>query len=393
MKSACFVLHTDLFTPWPVVRAVREIEVLKEIGYQIHAVCWIKNNKELPKNEEKEGVNVHRVFMVPPKGMKSRMQVYRKVLSEISEKVIELQPDAIVCHDLEILKAGVIAKKKLEVPLFFDAHENWPEMVAQNSKLEARYFSYQEKKLLKHVTHSYTYGNDLTEKYNQLGFPATTLYNSKSIDDIPTVSKEEINEIKEKLRIEKDDFVVGFAGSVSLKNGAQQVIDAQYILNKNFLFLVVGGSGRKEDLEGVKKHAKKNGVEDKVIFTGRVPPDDLLRYSAAIDVGTALFQPLSENEKVRIPNKIFDYMAMKVPMIVSDFPNMRKIVVDEAHCGLAVNPMNVKEITQAILHFQENPEDAREKGKNGRKKFEEQYCWDVQKKKLTDSHPLWRSKA
>jgi glycosyltransferase involved in cell wall biosynthesis len=110
-------------------------------------------------------------------------------------------------------------------------------------------------------------------------------------------------------------------------------------------------------------------------------------------VGTALFQPLSENEKVRIPNKIFDYMAMKVPMIVSDFPNMRRIVVDEAQCGLAVNPMNVKEITAAILHYQKNPEDATEKGKNGRKNFEEMYSWDIQKKKLIASHPLWQDKA
>jgi glycosyltransferase involved in cell wall biosynthesis len=372
---------------------MREIEVLKDHGFEIHAVCWVKGKPELPKEEEREGIKVHRIFMVPPKGMINRILTFRKILEKISQKIIQIRPVAIICHDLEILKAGVIAKKKLQVPLFFDAHENWSEMVALNSKLEARYFAFLEKRLLTHVTHSYTYGNDLTEKYNKMGFLATTLYNSKSIDDIPKLNEGEVNEIKEKLGIEKDDFVVGFSGSVSLKNGAQQVIDAQYIMQKSFVFLVVGGAGRKEDLEGVKKHAIKNGVENKVIFTGRVPPDDLLRYSAVMDVGTALFQPLSENEKARIPNKIFDYMAMEVPMIVAYFPNMKKIVVDEAHCGAAVNPMNVKDITKAILHYKENPEEAREKGKNGRKKFEELYSWDVQKKKLKDSHPFWRGEA
>jgi glycosyltransferase involved in cell wall biosynthesis len=391
MKKVCFVMHTDLFTPWPVVRAVREIEVLKEHGYDISAVCWIKNMNQLAKNEEKDGVSVHRIFMQPPKNSApKRILAFRKILADMSNEIVNLKPDAIVCHDLEILKAGVSAKRKLGVPLFFDAHENWPDMVAQNSKLEASYFSKLEKKLLHHVVHSYTYGNDLTEKYTKMGFLATTLYNSKSVEDIPKIDESECENIRRRLGIDIDDFVVGFSGSVSLKNGAQQVIDAQHILHKNFVFLVVGGSGRKEDLEGVKKHALKNDVNDRVIFTGRVPPDDLLRYTKAMDVGTALFQPLSENEKVRIPNKIFDYMAMEVPMIVSDFPNMRKIVVDEAHCGMVVNPMNVKEITKAILHFQENPKEAQEQGKRGRKKFEDAYSWNIQKKKLTESHPIWR---
>lgn len=393
MKSVCFVLHTDLLDPWPVVRAMREIDVLKEHGYKIHAVCWIKSKSNLPKDEEKKEVKLHRIFLIPPKGKIGRIHAFRKIIDEISKKIIHIKPDAIVCHDLEILKAGVVAKKKLDIPLFFDAHENWPEMVAQNSKTEARYFANLEKKLLAHVNYSYTYGDDLTEKYNNMGFPATTLFNSKSISDIPQINEVEKDNIKRKLGITKEDFVVGFSGSVSLKNGAQQVIDALYVLNKNFVFLIVGGSGRKEDLEGVKKHAKKLKVHDRVIFTGRVPPIDLLRYSSVMDVGTALFQPLSENEKARIPNKIFDYMAMSVPMIVAYFPNMKKIVVDEAKCGAAVNPMNVKDIAKTIIHFQNNPEDAREMGKNGRKMFQEMYCWDIQKKKLMDSHPLWRGSA
>jgi glycosyltransferase involved in cell wall biosynthesis len=393
MKSICFVLHTDLFTPWPIARAMKEIDLLKEHGYEIFSVCWIKDKPDLPKEEEIEGVKLHRIFMIPPKGKIGRLNAFRKIISDMSQKIIQIKPDAIVCHDLEILKAGVTAKKKLDVPLFFDAHENWPEMVALNSKTEARYFANLEKKLLAHVTHSYTYGDDLTEKYKKMGFPATTLYNSKSIADIPKVNEGEKNEIKQRLGIKKSDHVVGFSGSVSLKNGAQQILDAQYMLHKNFVFLIVGGSGRKEDIEGVKKHAKKHGVYDRVILTGRVPPKELLRYTSVMDVGSALFQPLSENEKARIPNKIFDYMAMNVPMIVASFPNMKKIVVDEAKCGAAVNPMNVKDITKAIIHFQNNPEDAREMGKNGRKKFEEIYCWDMQKKKLMDSHPLWRNEA
>jgi glycosyltransferase involved in cell wall biosynthesis len=376
------------------MRAMKEIEVLKEHGYEIFVVSWIKDSLDLPKTEEREGIKVHRFFLPPPKkSFLKRFLAYRRIIKEMSKKIIEIKPNAIVAHDLEILKAGVTAKKALNVPLFFDAHENWPEMVAENSKLEARFFTRLEKKLLKNVTYSYTYGDDLTEKYKGMGYPAVTLYNSKSLDAVPSVSDSQIESMREQWGIKKDDFVIGFSGSVNLQNGTQQVIDVLKNLPKNFKFLVVGGSGKKEDLENVRKYVDDKGAQDRVILTGRVKSGNLLRYSAVFDVGTALFQPLNPNQIARVPNKLFDYMAMSVPMIVSDFPNMRKVVVKDVQCGVWVSPMDINAITKSILHFSKNPDEAKKMGENGRAKFEKLYSWNVQKKKLMNSHPLWRDEA
>jgi glycosyltransferase involved in cell wall biosynthesis len=394
MKSVCFVLHADLFTPWPIMRAMKEIEILKEHGYDISVVSWIKDKLELPEVEEREGIKVHRFLLPPPKkSILKRFFTYRRILKEMSKKIIEIKPDFIVAHDLEILKAGVIAQKALSVPLFFNAHENWPAMVAENSKLEARYFERLEKKLLKNVTYSYTYGDDLTEKYMAMGYPAVSLYNSKSMDAIPRITASQIESMRVKWGLEKDDFVIGFSGSVNLENGTQQVIDSLKNLPESFKFLVVGGSGRKEDLENVKKYVKQRGVQDRVILTGRVKSEDLLRYSAVFDIGTALFQPLNPNQIARVPNKLFDYMAMSVPMIVSDFPNMRKLVVKHAECGVVVSPMDINAITKLILNFSKNHDEVKRMGENGRIKFEKVYSWDEQKKKLMNSHPLWRGEV
>jgi glycosyltransferase involved in cell wall biosynthesis len=394
MKSVCFVLRTDLFHPWPIIRAIKEIEVLKENGFEITVISWIKEDSKLPETEEKNGIKLHRFFLPPPqKSFLKRVLAYRKLSRDISQNIQNLKPDAVVCHDLEMLQPGVKAVKPLKVPLFYDAHENWPEMVSQNSKLEGRVFAWMEKRLLKHVTHSYTYGNDLTEKFKEMGFPATTLYNSKSMDSVPEIDDSEIMKIKKQYGFVEDDFIIGFAGSVSLTNGAQQTIDTLTKLPKNIKFFVVGGGGRSEDLEDVKKYAIKKKVEDRVVLTGRVSSDVLLKYTAAFDLGAALFQPLSANEVARVPNKIFDYMALGVPMIVSDFPNMRKIVVRDSDCGLAVDPMKIEDITKAILHFYQNPKEAKEKGRKGKTMFGKRYCWDMQKKKLLKSHPIWRGEV
>ena len=387
-------MHADLFTPWPVVRATREVEILKEHGYKISVVSWIKDKSDLPSTETREDIDVHRILLKPPKqGLLGRVLAYRKVIKDMSRKITELKPNAIVCHDLEILKAGVTAKKKLSVPLFFDAHENWPAMVEENSKLEAKIFANMEKKLLKHVTHSYTYGDDLTEKDKKLGFSATTLFNSKSLDAVAHINEAEVDRYKRGLGLTQSDFIVGFAGSVNLENGIQQTLDCLPNLPEDIKYLVVGGSGREEELTAAKKYAQDKGVEDRVIFTGRVKSKEMLELIATFQIGTALFQPLSPNHVARVPNKLFDYMALSVPMIVSDFPNMKNIVVSQSDCGVAVNPMDVKWISQAITHFHKHRDEAKEKGANGRRMFETVYSWDMQKKKLLDSHPLWQGKA
>jgi glycosyltransferase involved in cell wall biosynthesis len=394
MKTACFVLHDDLFTPWPVMRAVKEIEVLRECGYEISVVSWIKGKYPLSETEKKHGINLYRIDLKPPEtSFFKRLLTYLKISKAVRKKLIELKPDIIISHDLEMLYASVKAKKALDVPLFYDAHENWPEMVAQNSKFESRVFGIMEKRLLRHVTHSYTYGDDLKEKFNQLGFPATTLFNSKSLSATPQINEHEKEKMKEHLGFKKDDFILGFAGASSLENGLKQTLDSLKKLPDNIKFFIVGGSGRAGLLEKAQDYAKEIRVWDRVKFTGRVPSDTLLRNTAVFDVGTALFQPLSANEIARIPNKIFDYMALSIPMIVSDFPNMRKIVCEESDCGLAVNPMDIKGIAKAVLFFYENPENIREKGENGRRMFEGTFCWDMQKKKLIDSHEVWNNQV
>lgn len=391
MKNICFVLHLDFFIPWPLDRAAKEMEVLRENGAQITVVSWIKEPLDLPAAEVRDGIRVHRYFLQPPKtSFLKRALAYLKMSKEISRIIREIRPDAVVCHDLEMLHPSVKAVKALKVPLFYDSHENWPAMVAPNSKFESKRLAALEKRLLRQVIYSYTYGNDLTEKFRNMGFPVTTLYNSKYLDNVPSTSEEDIAEIRRQFGFKESDFILGFAGSSKLENGLQQTIDALAKLPEDIKFFIVGGSRRKGDVEEIEKYITIKKLDDRIILTGRVKSDTLMIYTSTFDVGTALFQPFSQNEIARVPNKIFDYMALSIPMIVSDFPNMRKVVVKESDCGLAVNPRNIDDIAKAVRYFYEYPDDKKQKGRKGREMFERVYCWDIQKKKLLDSHPIWR---
>jgi glycosyltransferase involved in cell wall biosynthesis len=59
-----------------------------------------------------------------------------------------------------------------------------------------------------------------------------------------------------------------------------------------------------------------------------VPVDELLAWTADADVGVSLLQDTCENHRLALPNKVFEYVAAGVPVVVSDLPELRRLVTD-----------------------------------------------------------------
>jgi glycosyltransferase involved in cell wall biosynthesis len=81
------------------------------------------------------------------------------------------------------------------------------------------------------------------------------------------------------------------------------------------------------------------------------------------------------------PNKMFEYMSAGIPVIASDFPLWREIVLGN-ECGLCVDPMDAAAIAKAIDYLVQHPDEARQMGENGRRAVLERYNWSVEEAKL-----------
>jgi len=116
--------------------------------------------------------------------------------------------------------------------------------------------------------------------------------------------------------------------------------------------------------------------------TGRLKPEDGWALMATCHVGVALLRP-SPNFVDSYPTKLFEYMALGLPVVVSDFPLWRS-VVDDARCGLAVNPTDVAAVRDAFRWMLEHPVEARAMGLQGREMVMTKYNWSTEFQKLLD---------
>ena len=81
------------------------------------------------------------------------------------------------------------------------------------------------------------------------------------------------------------------------------------------------------------------------------------------------------------PTKLYEYMAAGIPVIASDFPLWRS-TIEDAGCGLVVNPFDTRAIAAAIERLITNDSEAQAMGRRGRKAVEERLNWANEEKTL-----------
>jgi glycosyltransferase involved in cell wall biosynthesis len=181
-------------------------------------------------------------------------------------------------------------------------------------------------------------------------------------------------------RPKRQRFTVGYIGGVSTERGADVVADAlaQLRLTDRDVGAVFVGPVSSD----LSNSAPWQGAvaEGWLAATGRLKPEDGWLLMAECHVGIAILRP-SPNFVESYPTKLFEYMALGLPVVVSDFPLWRA-VVEDAGCGFAVDPTNVDAVAQALRWMHENPEKAKQMGERGRQTVLSKYNWTSEFTKL-----------
>jgi glycosyltransferase involved in cell wall biosynthesis len=192
-----------------------------------------------------------------------------------------------------------------------------------------------------------------------------------------------IEEMRKKLNLPLSDYLIGYVGALKtmgMEKGLTTAILALEFLPTNYKLYIIGGDSD-EDMEYYKTFANGHHFLDRVIFAGHVPHKDIPTYISACN---SLIAPFPENDHYSYymsPMKIFEYMASKRPIILTDLPSLREILKD-GETALFVPPSDSKALSGAIEKVAKDNELGHRLSENAYREVREKYTWVKRAEKI-----------
>ncbi|MEE9237228.1 MAG: glycosyltransferase family 4 protein [Thermoplasmata archaeon] len=351
-------------------RVMNEAESLVRQGYSVTILGWDRTS-QFPQKET-NGVRLIRL----------RNTAYMKLLRF---DLLRLRPwwrlayrtalglhqrsrfHAVHCHDLDTLPTGVRLKRKLGVPLVYDAHEIWGYMVSKDlpSSL-ANYYLWKERGLIRHANAVITVNEPLREYFEGISsVPVTVVMNAK-----PIVTRKYIPP-------QNDIFTLIYIGTLNEARFVMQLVDV--VSEFNDVELRLAGLGKPAYVTTLQGKCRK---VPNVHFMGAVPQRKVLPLTMRADAVISLTDPSDKNISIAMGNKLFEAMVCGRPIIVSKDSYQSKLIAEHG-VGIAVEH-TIDGVRKGIAELRDNPEMREVLGRQALEKALGEFNWERQEGKLVE---------
>jgi glycosyltransferase involved in cell wall biosynthesis len=272
-------------------------------------------------------------------------------------------------HNIELIPTG-LALKLLGRQVIYDAHEDSPRDIMEKQWIGPVF--------IRRILALSVY---LLERLANWWFDAIiaatpdiqTNFNPKKtilIGNYPDLTQ---ISAAEKKGTEKGDPVIIYAGTLTAIRGIKELCESMSRVSNARLWLF----GEWEN-DSFRKVCEALDGWRRVVYWGVVPLADVYGYMKVADIGVINFKPLA-NYLRAMPNKIFEYMASGLPMVLPNFPYWRERFADCALFADSENPLDVAEKINQLL----SDASLREKfGSRGKTLAHEKYSWASEERKM-----------
>lgn len=293
-------------------------------------------------------------------------------------KAILINAEVYHFHDPELIPSGIILKM-LGKKVIYDVHEN------VSADLPSKKWLYFKKLTLT----IYSWFEDFAAKnfylilaeksYEQLYVNRTTkiivIQNYVKLDWLAPHS----------FRYNNKSNTLVLLGTLSARRGLPFILDAIWLLKQKKIEVRLKciGEVNKEVLQILEDSSSYKQIKEQIEFTGYIGFGALVIWDCL--AGLALPENLP-NHYGSYPTKMFEYMAVGLPVISSDF-ELYKEVIEKYDCGIAVNPEDSQAIADAIEYLVLHPEKASSYSANA-KEAVLHFDWKTEEKKLLDFYKM-----
>lgn len=340
-------------------RVARTCAALVEAGHRPVLIGRLLP-ESLPVEREYETLRMRLWF-------RKKMWFYAEYNVRLFFSLLRLRPDVVYANDSDTLLACCWAARLLRRPLFFDAHEMFPEVPELVGRPAVkRFWQFLERRLIPRADGAVTVCQSIADIYErQLGVRMAVVRN------VPPHRP-----LRQALSAQPP--MILYQGAVNLGRGIDRIIDAMEFL-PDYRF-VVAGIG--DEYDKMRDYAASKPWHERVSFLGRVEPARLHELTPTATLGVCLLDDLGLNYYYSLPNRLGDFIAAGVPMLATDFPEIHRVIASYGIGALVTDQRGealALAIRQAVGEWQSLPQEEQRRRMT---LAGDDLCWENDKKVL-----------
>jgi glycosyltransferase involved in cell wall biosynthesis len=361
MKKICHITSTPQNA---IPRLLRESSTAIKIGIKPYIVAQ-------GDSFEKEGITYI--------GIRTARNRFERILFTsrlLINEALKIDADIYQIHDPELLPFASKLKKKGK-KVIFDSHEFYglqievkeyiPRILRKTiSSIYKRYEAFICKRIDAVVAVCTINGKDYFENRTK---KTVFLANMPDID-VFFQGAQRIEEVGPKK--------VVYVGTMSESRGITNLIKS---VGKTKAKLTLCGSFPSEEyFRRIREFKEYNKVD----YLGVVPRNEIVEILNDSYIGISTLLHVGQYSEIdTLPTKVYEYMALGLPIIISDTNYARKLI-KEYEFGICVDPGSIDELADKIDYLIDNPHIAKKMGEVGKRLAREKFNWSIEEMKISN---------
>jgi glycosyltransferase involved in cell wall biosynthesis len=377
--AVCIIVEN---LPLPIDRRVmQEARALRDAGYRVSVICP-KGSGFLKARETIEGIDICRHWLWEASGPLGYFLEYSCALAAEFLLAVQIYGRTRfrilqACNPPDTIFLIARFFKLFGVRFIFDHHDLNPELY--EAKFRKRDFGYKLVSWAERLTFRTARVSIATnESYREVamtrgGMARERTFVVRSCPDLPRIR---IREPQPELREGRRNLVV-YLGVMAHQDGLDLLLESIESLARqrnceDTLFVLIGSG---PEISQLKVMASQKGLDNLVKFTGRLPDDDVTAYfsTAAFGVAPDRYTPMNDKSTM---NKIMEYMAFGLPVVLYDLTEGRRSACDAA---LYARHDDTEDFAQKMKTLLDDENLRAELGARGRKRIAETLNWENEK--------------
>lgn len=320
--------------------------------------------------EEVEGLRIFRssIYIPKSKGIVERLKNYFSFVwssYKIGKSKLDKSYDFVFCESppLFLGMSGLALARNKKAKFVFNVSDLWPESAEKLDIVSNKFFLGMAYKLEAFLYRKSTFITGQTQgivENIKVRFPKSTCYWLPNGVDLEYYKP--IKASDESL-FPGRKFVALYAGIIGLAQGLEIILKAAERLQdqKDLGFVLLGEGPVKEKLQSMAKTMQL----DNVLFLPAVGKDKMPEILSKISCAVVPLRKLPLFEGA-IPSKIFENMAMQIPVVLGVDGEARKLFVEQGKAALYFEPENDEALALQLKNLMENSGLCEDLGVNGR---------------------------